>query len=360
MKSKIKPNKHLNSIERFNADKVFRSGYLCLNMNENISALPAGFVKEVAAKLTSDYISKYPECKELVGNVAKLDKLDFDNICLSNGSDSAIKYIFETYISPNDKVLLTDPTFAMYPIYCKMYRAKPVFAGYKDSFNFPVRDFLNSLKKGVKMAVIINPNNPTGSVIDKHDLLKIVKKAHRSNILLIIDEAYHYFYGKSYIDLVKKYDNVVVLRTFSKLCGLAGCRLGYAAASRGIIHNIKKVKPTYDVNSISVVFANKLIKTKGLINKLIRDFNIGKKYLTDKLEAKGINYISGHANFVLIECDRNVNAVAKDLLKDKVLIGSKFSQPFLKDFIRVTTSSKNNMRKFWKYFIKAYTKHEKY
>lgn len=360
MKSSIRPNKHLEGIERFNADKVRRAGYLCLNMNENIAALPSGFVKKVASKLSSDYISKYPETGELARRVAKLAGLNHGNIYLTNGSDSAIKYIFETFIKPGDKILLTDPTFAMYPVYSRMYRANPVFARYTGCRQFPAAEFLSMMKKGVRMAVIVNPNNPTGSVIGQKDLLKIAEKARRLNMLLVIDEAYHYFYGKSYIRLVKKYGNVVVLRTFSKLCGLAGCRLGYAAASPDIIHNLKKVQPTYDVNSISVIFANEFLKTNGLIKKLIGDYKTGKSYLLARLKAEGIKYIAGQANFALIDCGPSADNVARELLRKKVLIGSNFSQPYLKDFIRVTTSSVANMRKFWKIFIKAYHKHEKH
>ncbi|MFH1369580.1 MAG: histidinol-phosphate transaminase [Elusimicrobiota bacterium] len=359
MKTGITPKKQLMNIERFNVEDASRSDCLCLDMNENVRGLPAQFIKNTASCITSEYISKYPEYKGLIANVAKLDGLKTMNICMANGSDAAIKYIFDAYIQKNDRVVLTDPTFAMYPVYCAIYNAKPIYVRYRNAQSFPAEDFLNSLKKGVKMAVVVNPNNPTGSVIREKDMLEIVKKARRQNILLLIDEAYYYFYNKSYIKLINKFGNLIVLRTFSKLCGMAGCRLGYAAAQAGIIRNLKKVKPTYDVNALSVLFADRFLKTKRLIGRLVSDSKEGKDYIISNLVKERIKYIPGHANFVLIECRRGAAALINDLRKRKILISGNFQQPFLKNFIRVTTNSKRTMSIFWKIFIRVYRKHEK-
>ena len=182
----IKEKKHLKAIVRTNMEKHSRKGCLRLDMNENVSGLPEKFVKEIFSNVNPGYLATYPEYKRLKEKIAIHNGLKPENICLSNGSDAAIKYIFEAYISPNDKVLITDPAFAMYQVYCDIFNAKPVKVEYNRDLSFPKKKFLGKISKDIKMAVIVNPNNPTGSLLNKHDLIDIVKKSAKNNILVII------------------------------------------------------------------------------------------------------------------------------------------------------------------------------
>jgi histidinol-phosphate aminotransferase len=319
-------------------------------MNESVSGLPAGFVKETLAKITPDCLAMYPEYRALERAIARHDGVRPGNICLSNGSDAAIKYIFDAYISPGDRVLLTDPTFAMYPVYCKMFRAKPVIVDYSGSFDFPYEKFINKLVPGLKMAVLVNPNNPTGSVIAPSKLRQIIKKAKMAGVILVIDEAYFYFYPHSAVKFVKKYDNLIVLRTFSKLCALACLRVGYAVANPGLIDAMNKVKPTFDVNGLGVIFAEKLMANPRVIRKMIAEVVRGKKFLMEQLADEGIRYRGGNANFVLINCAGIKEHIAGALKRKGILVSGGFKQPLLKDYIRVTVGNISDMKFFWGQF----------
>ena len=199
-------------------------------MNEGVPGLPSSFVKETLAGIDGEWLATYPEYHTLQEKLAIHNGLAPENLILSNGSDGAIKYIFDAYVSPGDRILLADPTFAMYPVYCRMFEAEPLVVPYRPDLSFPWQEFLDQMVPGVRLAVVVNPNNPTGSALPASRIIEMIRHAARYKILLLVDEAYFYYYPETVIQAVKEFENLIVLRTFSKLCGMAALRLGYAAA----------------------------------------------------------------------------------------------------------------------------------
>lgn len=344
----IKPKNCLKNLFRTTPKK--RSGCLRMDMNESVDGLPAAFIRNALRKADPELIAKYPEYGALTKKIAVHNGIKTENISLANGSDAAIKYIFDAYISTGDSVLVTDPTFAMYPVYCKMFNAKTVSIEYSSDLEFPYDAFMERLDKRIKMAVVVNPNNPTGSVISRGSLLSIIKKAKKNGTLLLVDEAYFYYYPYTVIKEIKRYENLIILRTFSKLCGMAGIRLGYVAANTQIIETLRKVKPTFDVNGLAVLLAEYLLGKPEMISEAIKTFNRGKKYLVKKLSEANIEYRQGQANFVLINCGNRTEEIINSLSKKKVLLHGRFSQDFLRDYIRVSVGSEKVMAKFWSIF----------
>lgn len=351
---KIKP--HLKNLYRISDITESRKGYLRLDMNESVSGLPDDFIRQVLSAIDPESLAAYPEYNRLQEKIARYNNLMPDNICLSNGSDAAIKYIFDTYILPQDNVLITDPTFAMYKVYCEMFNAKVLMVEYNEDLSFPLEKFLSAISQDIKLAVVINPNNPTGTALDYGSLLTIIKRASDCDVLTIVDEAYFYFYPNSVIEEIKNYNNLIVLRTFSKLCSIASLRIGYAAASPQIIVDLKKVRPTYDINGTALLFAENIIDSPGIIKKLVEDTDEGKKYLAGRLNREAIDCKEGAANFILIKCHNRVNEVITRLREKNILINGNFKQDFLKDYIRVTVGNKGVMEKFWDSFIEIWNK----
>lgn len=343
----IKP--HIESLYRSRANK--RKGYLRLDMNEGVPGLPDNFLRRVITKVSADLVAMYPEYDSLTKKIAKYNQLNPENICLANGSDAAIKYIFDAYVSVRDRVLLTSPAFAMYPVYCEMFNARPIIIEYKEDLSFPFDDFISVISHKIKLAVIVNPNNPTGSVLKEEKLLKIIKKTANNDVLLIVDEAYFYFYPHSVIRYIRKYKNLIVLRTFSKLLGIASLRLGYAVACPAIIENLRKVKPTFDVNGLAALFAEEILDNSAIIKEMIKKTGEGKKYLIEKLGKEDIEYKMGYTNSVLIKCYNRVDEIIGRLKKKHILVSGNFKQDFLSDYIRISMGDKKNMQKFWRCFI---------
>ncbi|MBF0343523.1 MAG: histidinol-phosphate aminotransferase family protein [Nitrospirae bacterium] len=320
-------------------------------MNESVTGLPKEFITDVIGRIDPDYIASYPAYERCKEKIAKHNNLLPTNICMSNGSDAAIKYIFDTYISPSDKVLLTEPTFAMYPIYCRIFNCHHESIPYNDDLSFPKEEFLDAISHNVKMAVVINPNNPTGSVVDEPYLDELMQKSAQQDVLLVIDEAYFYFYPHTSIKHVNDYPNVIVLRTFSKLCAMASLRLGYAAGNKQLIEDLQITKSMFDVNGIAILFAETLLSSPEVINGLIEDVNRGRLYLKQRLIEKNIKFYDGYANFILIECGHRVDEIIRRLSEKRILINGYFKQAFLKKYVRVTLGNANIMEKFWDAFI---------
>lgn len=349
-----KPKKYLFDFDRTKARGYSRHNYLRLDMNEGVSGLPADFVSRALAQIDGRWLATYPEYGALQTKIAAHNGLALENIVLANGSDAAIKYIFDAYITPGDRVLYTDPTFAMYPVYCHMFGADGLSVPYREDFTFPWEEFIDRMVPGLRLAVLVNPNNPTGQALPAAQIFEMIAHAARNEILLLVDEAYFYYYPETVIRAVTDFRNLIVLRTFSKLCGMASLRLGYAAACPEVIENLRKVRPTYDINGLAVLFGERLLDDPELIKGLIREARMGKDYLVRKLSEAGIPHREGSANFVLIHCRGRVNAIVSGLAEMKILVSSGFTQTFLKDYVRVTVGSREVMERFWQAFIKLW------
>ncbi len=338
-----KPKKALTDLHRTKPPQYSRHDYLRLDMNEGVPGLPSSFVKGILTGIDGKWLATYPEYHTLEGELAVHNGLAPENLILSNGSDAAIKYIFDAYVSPGDRILLTDPTFAMYPVYCRMFEAEPLVVPYRPDLSFPWQEFLDQMVPGVRLAVVVNPNNPTGSALPASRIIEMIRHAARHKILLLVDEAYFYYYPETVIQAVKEFENLIVLRTFSKLCGMAALRLGYAAACPAVIENLRKVRPTFDINGLAVLFGAKLLEEPALIQGLIQAAREGKDFLMQKLSEAGIPYVAGEANFVLINCGGRVDEIVNDLAEAKILVSGGFKHDFLKDYVRVTVGRKEVM-----------------
>ena len=154
----------------------------------------------------------------------------------------------------------------------------------------------------------------------------------------------------------KEFENLIVLRTFSKLCGMAALRLGYAAACEPVIENLRKVRPTFDINNLAVLFAEKLLEEPAIIQGLIQAARQGKDFLMRKLSEAGIPYVAGEANFVLIDCHDRVNDIVNGLAAAKILVSGGFRHDFLKNYVRVTVGNREVMEYFWEKFIEVWYK----
>lgn len=355
----INPKPHLKKIFRTRQPRYPRFGKLRLDMNENVNGLPRSFIKKVFSEVTPEYLAAYPEFSRLEARIAEYNGLKEENICLSNGSDAAIKYIFDAYIGINDRVLLTNPTFAMYPVYCRIFKATAEIVNYKKDFEFPYGVFLEKIRPGLKLAVLVNPNNPAGSVLEHAKIRRIVTKARTCGAIVIVDEAYFYYYPKTVIADILKFDNLIVLRTFSKICGIASLRVGYAASNARIIDNLKKVKPTFDVNGAAILMAERILDNPYIIRNHINQINEAKKYLVSRLLQAKIKYKLGFGNFILIHCPKKCSTIATKLKKSNILVHANLPQGLFKDYLRVTIGDKKTMERFLRVFLKILNNQKK-
>ncbi|RGD74666.1 histidinol-phosphate transaminase [Anaerofustis stercorihominis] len=327
-----------------------RMGYLKLDSNENPEGLPKEFFDKVIKDITPEYIATYPEPEVLEEELASYLDVKPENLLITNGSDEAIKSIFEVFAEEGKELLTVWPTFAMYMVYGNMFGMKHVKVDYDNDFSLDFEKFLGKINKNTGIVSLLNPNNPIGTVYSVEQARRVIEKAAEVDALVVIDEAYHYFYSKTFVNLIKEYDNVIVLRTFSKLCSIAGLRIGYAVANKKLIDLLEKIRQTYNVNTIAIKFAREILKDKDLVVDLINIEHEGREYIINKLKEIGRDYYAQNGNYVFIKCNKNADDVYKELEENMVLV-KKYSEPMLKDYIRISTGSKAVMEKFWNIFM---------
>lgn len=326
-----------------------RKDYIRLDMNENPEGLPVQFFKQVMGSITPEYVAMYPEMTSLIEQLAGYLDCEPSSICLTNGSDDAIRLLFEVFGESGKKVVSVSPSFEMYSVYMKMYGMIHAPVIFNDNFEVTLDNVLDSIDGDTGLVVLLNPNSPIGSSWEEHEVREIIKKAHENCALVVIDEAYHYFSPKTFIHCTNEYDNVLIFRTFSKMLSIAGCRIGYIISNEELVSEIKKACSTYPLNCFAIKFAEKILENPQIIDALTEIERQGREYLLDKLKKHGYEYHFNSGNYVLIKSKKDPKRIFS-LLKEKNILIKTYNQPVLIDWIRVTTGSIDVMRIFWEQF----------
>ncbi|MDR0852246.1 MAG: histidinol-phosphate aminotransferase family protein [Clostridiales Family XIII bacterium] len=343
---KFKP--HLDALYRVNPPQG-RDDYLRLDMNENPEGLPEAFVRNVLDGFSSGNLARYPEKVALTIELSDYLGVDPKSILFGNGSDDLIKSVYEVFGAPGTNVVSVYPTFEMYAVFAKMYDMEHKMLHY-DSSTWSVRadDLIDLIDDRTAIVSVLNPNNPIGTVFTEDEVRRIIRRADEIGAVVVIDEAYHYFFDKTFLNLVAEYENVILLRTFSKLCSIAGLRIGFAVAAPEVAAYMGKVKTSYDVNNIAIEFARAIIRDKALIEALTSRERAGRAYIVQKLEASGHDYFAQNGNYVFIKCPEGVSpAEVSERMKEKGILIKTYSHPIFEGYFRITTGSKAVMEKFW-------------
>lgn len=330
-----------------------RGDYLRLDMNENPEGLPEKFVEKVMATITPAFIAMYPETGTLCGLLADELGVQKNQVLLTNGSDEALKLIFEVFGTPGKSLVSVSPTFAMYSVYAQMRGMRLDELPYQKDFSISINDIIQKIDQNTAIVSLLNPNNPIGNVYNEDEVRTVIDKACRMDAVVIIDEAYHYFYDKSFIELCKKSEHVILVRTFSKLCSIAGLRIGYAVASPERIRLLRNAKPSYNVNCVALRFAEAIMQCPNLIQQLIETERQGREYVISWLREKGIPYYAENGNYVFIYCGTKTKETVERLKSNRVLVKCYEGHPLLGEYIRISTGSKRIMQIFLSKFEKV-------
>ena len=187
-----------------------------------------------------------------------------------------MRHCFEVFVKSKSKIITLDPTFGMVDVYAKLFEAKQIKINFNKNLQLNLNKLINSINKSVSMIMFANPNSPTGTIIKNQDIIKILKKAKKNNCYVIIDEAYFGFYKWSAISLIKKFNNLIILRTFSKAYGLAGIRSAYIVSNKKIMSQLYKFRTMYEINSIGILITKEVMKSNKIFNQYINQTKIGK------------------------------------------------------------------------------------
>jgi len=297
-------------------------------------------------------ILKYPESdsNSLRKIISEKFNIDPKRILCGSGSDQIFDLTCRLFLKPGDEVIVTEFGFIMHRIYASLCGAKIVLAKEKD-FNASADEILKKVTNKTKIVFIANPNNPTGTYLPKKEMINLRKKL-KSNILMVVDDAYFEFLNsedfKSGLNLFKDSNNVLVTRTFSKIYGLAGLRLGWGYSSREIIDAMYQIKPPFNVNSAALAAGVEAILDVEWTNRAIEYNTLWSKKIFSVLKEYKIKTNIPSANFFLMNFERtkfNSDEVFEKLA-DKRLILRKMEQYKIASSLRFTIGNEEANKHF--------------
>jgi len=283
-------------------------------------------------------VNRYPDggCFILRQALAKHLKINENQLIFGNGSDEVIVLAVKAFVKEGDEVIIAKPSFLIYEIASKVVGAK-IHQVPLENFRYDLKAMKAKLSKKTKIVFIGNPDNPSGNFISLKEAEDFMKAADKDT-LVFFDEAYfEYVHAKDYPDtlaLMKKYPNLMITRTFSKMYGLAGLRVGYGIASAEIIDLLNRLREPFNINMIAQAAAVAALADKKYYTKIARDVEVQRQYLYRSFGKLRLNYHTSHTNFILIQV-ANATQTAQALLKKGVIIRDMTGWG-LSDYIRVS------------------------
>ncbi len=312
---------------------------LRLDFNENT----AGCSPRVLQRLRQiDYesLARYPEREPAEALVAKHLGVAPAELMLTNGTDEAIHIICETYLEPQDEVLIVVPTFAMFEIYAAATGAKVITLAATKDFQYPVEQVLKQITPQTRLITIANPNNPTGTFVPEADILRIARAAPDAAIL--VDEAYHEFCGETLISKWHEHPNLFVSRTFSKAYGLAGLRIGVLTGSIEQLAMLRRASSPYNVNIAALVCLPEALADQEYISAYVEQALEGRVELENRLGSHGIEYWPSRANFVLCHLGESRSQFIAAMRGRGILVRDRSSDPGCSGCVRITVGAKEH------------------
>lgn len=314
---------------------------LRLDKNENSDPEFRQLLTSLFEGLPANSAMDYPEISPTYHRLAAHLAIDARCLLISAGSDGAIRAVFETFVSPGDTVVHTAPTFAMYPVYTKMFGAVGAPIEYRRDGDFPAlsADELCAHIQLTQPRLVCLPNadSPTGTEFCLADIRQIISASARTGTIVLIDEAYHPFSRVTAIPLINEFDNLIVTRTFAKAWGLAGLRIGYLAAQPALAEMLHKVRPMYEVNGVALSMVNLLLSRTSDIDASVTRILDGKHQFSARMQYIGLTVYECAGNFIHVNFGKNRDAIHA-ALRGKVLYREGFSEPCLARYSRFTAA----------------------
>jgi len=328
-------------------DQNERKDYLRLDLNENPGGLPKEFIEKVLQDITPQFVAQYPETLHFTEVLAKFLNTDISHLCLVNGSAEGIRYVIQAFTSENGRIVGVVPSYFMFQVYSEMYGRNFVKVPYDEDLTMDINNIIKEMTEDTELLILLNPNNPMGNVYSEEEFARIITVAKEKQITVLVDEAYHYFYPKTFIQYALNKEHVFVTRTFSKLFSMAGCRLGYVAGWPDGIKMVQKLCTPHNTNAFAMKFAEAVIESPEVLQSLIDNFNNGRNYLIKTLDANGYEHKGEAGNFIFIKTKTNADAIVSRMKSEKKILIKSY--PNVGNFgtcLRVSIGEEKFMQQF--------------
>lgn len=317
-----------------------------LHANENPFSPPAELLDAFRESLNGFKLNRYPDpgCQALKRTLSRRLQTPAENLVIGNGSDELIQLLLQIFCDTGDRIAFPDPTFAMYSIIAEGMGLNPIAYPLDENWDFQADAFLDAVERhDPKILFFSFPNNPTGNCFSSAEIKKAVE---RFRGIVVVDEAYYDFAKKSFIPHIREHNNLIVLRSLSKI-GLAGLRVGYGVADPVVIDQINKVRLPYNSNTISQTFSEKLLSNFSQVQKQIDLIIQERERLIRALSnIKSIKVYPSDSNFVLFRAEQDAGTLFKRLMDKGILVRDLSAHPRLKGCLRVTVGTREENDQF--------------
>ncbi len=329
------------NLEPYVPGQQLAGSFIKLNTNElayppSAKALEFGYNNLRPLNIYND-----TECSLVKEKLAEIYDVETDEIIMGLGADEVLNFCFIAFMDEKSPVVFPDITYGFYKTFADINRVPYEEIPLKEDFTIDPKDYM-SINKNI---VITNPNAPTGFALDVSQIEEILK-SNPDNVV-IIDEAYVDFGGESCIPLIRKYDNLVVVHTFSKSRGMAGGRLGYAIACKGLIKDLNTIKNSmdpYNISSLTQAVALGILNDPEYLKESVEKTIEAREFFKDALRKLGFEVLDSKTNFVLAKSDKIDGKTLNIKLKEKGVLVRYFNVERIKQYNRISIGTKKDMQ----------------
>ncbi len=343
MASRPQPREAIRKMAPYRPPTGNRRGKLRLDFNENTVGCSPRVIEAIHRAATRGFVATYPQYEQARQKVGEFLGVSGAQVMFGDGTDELIDSVVHTYVDPGDEVLMPWPTFRMFQFYTEVASGVPRRIDYRlPELEFPLDELLAAIGPRTRLIAIASPNNPTGDALPLGGIETVLQAADDRAVL--IDEAYFEFHGVTALDLLPRYPNLFVSRTFSKAYGMAGLRVGCLVSSAENIAQARKGQSPYSVNSLAVECALAAIDDRAYVADYVAQVLEARALLCGTLEELGIDFRPSNANFVLMNLGERADAVCAALREDGILLRSRTQS--VAGAVRVTVGTLEQTIKF--------------
>ena len=344
----IRKNQHLVDIKRMRVSegRDLENG-LRLDRNEKVDNWESNLIDKVLSSKPECFNSTYPEITNLYKKLSDHLSVEEDQILITSGIDGSIKNLLEVACNEGDNIAVFSPTYAMYQVYSDIYRLNLFPINYTKDYKINEKDLDSFLENSPRILFIPNPNQPIESCLSIDEIKVLAKKCKEKKCMIVLDEAYYLFGSKSSIPLLKEFNNLIVMRTFSKGFGMPSIRVGLTIANKNIMEIVSKPRLAHELSSLSIVIAEYLIDNFDIVEKNCNDVVESRNFISSELTKLGLDVHGSNGNYLLITFETKNQAfnIVEYLKENKIYVKGPWKAPW-SNSITISIGPKKIMQRF--------------
>ncbi|MGB2629463.1 MAG: histidinol-phosphate transaminase [Candidatus Acidiferrum sp.] len=347
MKTSLPVRKAILARQTYEAPAEGRRGKIRLDFNENTTGCSEASRKALA-RMTAKEIATYPEYEDSTRKIARYFGVRTSEVALTNGGDDALRVFFDTFVEPRDRILICEPTFPMYRYYAEIAGARVDALRYTSEMEFPEGAAIAALRRRPKLFFLANPNNPTGTLVGRECLRRLLSVARHT--VIVLDEAYSDFCGFTGVPWIERYAQLFIAKTFSKAAGMAGLRLGAVIGQRDSLALVRRALPPYPVNAAALAAAVAAIQEKKSITGYIETVKRLRTWFSVELRKREVRVYPSAGNFLLADFGKLGPALFSRLASRDILVRQR--RDLGAGFARVTIGTERELKLLLKFVPK--------